>query len=67
MFHHDDGAVPGQGDQQLRGKIYLPGRHAGHRFIHQQQFRVLHEQHPDFEPLLLSVGKQAGASVQMVL
>ena len=38
----------------------LVRRHAGDRLVDEQQLRLLHEQHADLEPLLLSVREGAG-------
>jgi hypothetical protein len=45
--------------QQGRGLLGLLVGHAGDGFVHQQQLRVLHEQHADLQPLLLAVAQQA--------
>jgi hypothetical protein len=46
--------------EQLGGALGLVVGHAGHRFVEQQQLRVLHQQHADLQPLLLAVGEQPG-------
>ena len=50
-----DRVLARQRQQELGRALDLMRRHAGHRLVDQQQFRVLHQQHADFEPLLLPV------------
>ena len=45
--------------QFCRARGFLVG-HAGHGFVEQQQFGVLHQQHADLQPLLLAVAQVAG-------
>jgi hypothetical protein len=55
VLHHDDRVTARHRHQQCGGTLALLGRHPGDRFVYQQQFRMLHEQQADFEPLLLPV------------
>src|SRR5690606_41949890 len=43
--------------------IYFWRGHAADGLVDEQQLRILHEQHPDLEPLLLSVRERASAHV----
>ena len=49
----DDQAVDGL--EQFRGLMSFDIGHAGNRFVDQQQFWILRQQHSDLEPLLLTV------------
>ena len=49
--------------KQLRRARRFFIRHAGNRLVEQQQLRVLHQQHADFEPLLLPVAQVPGQPV----
>ncbi len=55
----------GLGDllEQLRRLDGLGVGHAGDRFVDQQQFGVLRQQHADLEPLLLAVAEVGGELV----
>src|SRR5258708_36946262 len=44
--------------EQLAGALRLLVAHAGHRLVEQEEPRPLREQHPDLQPLLLTVRKQ---------
>ena len=66
MLHHHHGMRAGQGDKQFAGALNFGGGHSGHRFVHQQQPRSLHEQHADFQPLLLPVGEHSGNGAEVV-
>ena len=44
-------------------RVGLVVAHARHRLVEEQQPRLLHEQHPDLEPLLLAVREQPGDAV----
>ena len=55
-----------QRQQQLGRALDLLRRHAGHRLVHQQQFRVLHQQHADFEPLLLAVREYSSQRIALL-
>src|SRR5690606_40701674 len=45
--------------QQSGGVLDFLASHASHRFVDQQHPRVLHQQHADFQPLLLAMGQGA--------
>ena len=55
VLDDDDRVVARERHQQLRRALGLLRRHSGHRLVDQQQLRLLHQQHPDLEPLLLAV------------
>ena len=55
VLHHHDGVFARQLFQQFSGAFHLLMRHSCHRFIDKQQFRALHQQHANFQPLLLAV------------
>ena len=67
VLHHHHGVFARQRGEQLPGALHLLVGHAGDRFVHQQQLGILHQQHADFEPLLLAVGERAGVSAAMRL
>src|SRR5229473_6098486 len=52
-----DRVLARQRQQELGRALDLVRRHAGNRLVNQEQLRVLHQQHADFEPLLLAVRK----------
>jgi hypothetical protein len=65
---NDDQTVPaGELHKQLACPLRLLVRHAGSRFIHQQQARILGEQHANLQPLLLPVGEGAGLDSAQLL
>ena len=49
---------PASSCEQLAGGLALRAAHAGDRLVEQQQLRLLHEQHPDLQPLLLAVAER---------
>ncbi len=51
--------LAGQGQEQFGGALGFVVAHAGNRLVQQQQPRFLHQQHADFQPLLLAVRQQA--------
>ncbi len=55
VLDHHHGVLARERQQQLGGALDLLRRHAGDRLVDQQQLRLLHQQHADFEPLLLAV------------
>ena len=55
MLDNHDRVLARQRQQELGRALDLVRRHAGNRLVHQEQLRVLHQQHADFEPLLLAV------------
>ena len=52
--------------EQFGSALGLVVGHAGDGFVQQQQLRVLHQQHADFQPLFLAVGEQPGGPVGLV-
>ncbi len=55
-----------QRQQEFGRALDLVRRHAGHRLVHQQQLRVLHQQHADFEPLLLAVREDSSQCIALL-
>src|SRR3984893_15745857 len=55
MFDDHDGFLAIDLFQKFGGLMGLDVGHAGHRLFYQQQYRILRQPHPDFEPLLLAV------------
>ncbi len=66
VLDHDDGAVLADLAEQLAGLAALGNAHAGDGLVEHQQLGLLHEQHPDLEPLLLAVAEKLGALIQAV-
>ena len=66
MLHHHNGLFAGQAGEQFGGALHFLFGHAGDRFVHQQQARLLHQQHTDFQPLLLAMGEDTGEAVPQV-
>ena len=66
LFDHDDRVALGQPLQQGGGVFAFLGRHARGGLINQKQARVLRQQHPDLEPLLLPVAQDARLPVEIV-
>src|SRR4051812_20693647 len=67
VLHHDQRAVSGQRLEQLGSALRLLIGHAGHRLIEQQQSRLLHQQHADLQPLLLSMRQQPCLAVGLAV
>ena len=67
MLDHDDGVFPRERKEQFASAVRFLVGHAGGGFINQQQFGVLREQHPDFQPLLLTMGKGSGFPIGAIL
>ena len=63
VLDHDDGVLAIDLLEQFRRLLRLHVGHAGDRFVDQQQFRILRQQHADFEPLLLAMRQAAGKAV----
>ena len=59
VLDHDHRMLARERQQQLRGSLGLLRRHAGDRLVHEQQLRLLHQQHADLEPLFLAVRQRA--------
>jgi hypothetical protein len=55
VLHHHDRVFARQRRQKLGRALDFVRCHACDRLVDQKQFRVLHQQHADFEPLLLAV------------
>ena len=58
VLDDDDGAVGDDPLEQVAGLLALLGAHAGDRLVEEHHPRVLHQQHPDLEPLPLPVGQE---------
>ena len=67
MLDHQHGVLTSQGLEKIRGQIRLLVGETGHRFIHQQQIRILTHEHGDLEPLLLAMGQRACSPVRAIL
>jgi len=50
-----DRVLAGEREEQLRGAFGFLRGHASDRLVDQQQLGILHQDHTDLEPLLLSV------------
>jgi len=55
MFDNHDRVLSFERQQKLGCVLDLVRRHAGNWLVNQEQLRVLHQQHADFEPLFLAV------------
>ena len=55
VLDHHDRVLARERQQKLGRALDLLRRHAGNRLVDQEQFGILHQQHADFEPLLLAV------------
>ena len=66
VFDDDDRAFTADAAQQVSGLLTFLGAHAGDRLVEQQHVGVLHQQHADLEPLLLTVRQHAGRFVGQV-
>src|SRR5262245_19121626 len=53
MFDNENRTIPLQTLQQFTSAVTFCARHASHRFIKQEKFWLLCEEHPAFEPLFL--------------
>ena len=60
MFHHHHGLFAGQAGEQFGGALDFAVGHAGNGFVDEQQFGFLHQEHADFQPLLLAVREHTG-------
>ena len=67
VLHHHNRLLAGEAGEQFGGAFHFLFGHAGDGFVHQQQARLLHQQHADFQPLLLTVGEDARQLVSQVL
>ena len=59
--------LAGKRNEKLRSALGLLVAHPGNGLVEQQQTRLLHQQHSDLEPLLLSVRQQPGNPVVLSL
>ena len=66
VFDDDDRMIFRNLLQQDRRLRRLGVGHAGDRLVHQQEFRVLRQQHADLEPLLLPVGQIGSGPKTMI-
>src|SRR5262245_50864206 len=66
MLDHDDRMLAGERLQQRRRVLRFLRRHAGDRFVNEKKVRLLHQQHSDFEPLLLSVGEGPAENITLI-
>ncbi len=57
VLDDDDGARLGDLAQELGRFLGFGVGHARHRLVHQKEFGVLRQQHPDFQPLLLPMAE----------
>src|ERR1700716_3901867 len=53
-------------EEELGGSLGFLVAHPGDRLVEQQQLRLLHQQHPDLQPLLLAVREQGRNAVGSV-
>ncbi len=60
VFDDDDAVLAFEAQQQFAGLVRFLVGHAGSGFVHEQQFRILREQHADLQPLFLAVAQCAG-------
>ncbi|MNN94226.1 hypothetical protein D3C81_2128140 [compost metagenome] len=65
VLDHHQGVLSGKRAKQLCRIFGFCIRHPGGRLIEQQQMRLLHQQHADFQKLLLPVRKHPGAPVAL--
>ena len=55
MFNDDDGMLIRQGLKQFSGFVRFLIRHPRDGFINEEEFGVLEDDHPNFQPLFFSV------------
>ncbi len=67
VLDHHHGVLAREREEEFRGALGLLVGHAGDRFVEQQQSRLLHQQHADLQPLLLSMGQQPGDAIGFTL
>ena len=60
VFNHNDAVLAFEAQQQFAGAVGFLIGHAGRRFVHEQELRILRQEHADLQPLLLAVGEGAG-------
>ncbi len=61
-----DRVAPGEVLQETCGALGLPVGHSRDRLVDEQELWLLRQQHPDLEPLLLSVGEEPGRLVPLL-
>jgi hypothetical protein len=66
VLDNDHGAILDDLLEQFRGLDTLRHAHAGNGFVEHQQLGVLNQQHPDLEPLLLSMTEGLRRPIEMV-
>ncbi len=64
MLDHHDRPSPRDRVQKRRRLLPFLRAHSCHRLVKQQKLGVLHQQHPDFQPLFLSVAELRGFVAQ---
>src|SRR5579863_2752677 len=67
MLDDNDRMVARDLAQKVGRRRRLGVGHAGHRFVDEEKFRILSEQHAYFEPLLLTMRQRAGQSVAVLV
>ncbi len=66
VLDHDDRLALRDAIEQFGRQLALARAHAGNGLVQQQQLRPLHQQHADFQPLLLAVAEPAGLLVEVI-
>jgi hypothetical protein len=66
VLDNDQGAVFGDFAEEYGGAVALGRAHSGNGLIQHEEFRFLHEQHPDFEPLFLPMAEDSGWDVKVL-
>jgi hypothetical protein len=66
VLDDDDGTPFGHELEQFRDPRALRDAHAGDRFVEHHQLRLLDQQHPDLEPLLLAVAQRFGEAIDLL-
>ncbi len=66
VFNDDDGPVFGNTADQFGGLRAFADAHAGDRFVEHDDFRFLHQEHANFEPLFLAVAENACFGVEFI-
>ena len=58
VLDDEDGAILADSIEQFRGLLAFGGAHPGHRLVEHHQLWLLHQEHPDLQPLLLTVAQK---------
>ena len=58
MLDDENGAVLADTIEQLSRLFALGGAHPGDRLVEHHQLRLLHQEHPYLQPLLLAVAQK---------